>query len=189
MKKFLLSLTIVAAFAACKQGQQKNETETPLLLAPNTAYQNSSLSDTALNVNSQKQVTQAPRIIEKTTIIYRNTPQKSPKTPKPVFKSEPTATVTPTTPATKDSTQAGSSTSVETGNTNGQSDGADADTKEEKKGISKAAKGAIIGGVGGAVAGAVIGKNGKGAIIGGVIGAAGGYVLGRKQDKKDGRVN
>ena len=186
MNKILLSLSIVAALAACKQGQQKNETETPLLLSPNTAYQNSSLTDTALNLNEQKQATQAPRIIEKTTIIYRNAPQK---TPKPVFESEPTATTNPSAPETKDSTQSGGTASVETGNTNGQLDGADADTKEEKKGISKAAKAAIIGAVGGAVAGAVIGKNGKGAIIGGVIGAAGGYVLGRKQDKKDGRVN
>ena len=70
MNKILLSLSIVAALAACKQGQQKNETETPLLLSPNTAYQNSSLTDTALNLNEQKQATQAPRIIEKTTIIY-----------------------------------------------------------------------------------------------------------------------
>ena len=48
MNKVLLSLSIVAAFTACKQSQQKNETETPLLLSPNTAYQNSSLTDTAL---------------------------------------------------------------------------------------------------------------------------------------------
>ena len=209
MNKILLSLSIVAALAACKQGQQKNETETPLLLSPNTAYQNSSLTDTALNLNEQKQATQAPRIIEKTTIIYRNAPQKSPKSPKPVFESEPTATTNPSAPETKDSTQSGGTASVETGNTNGQLDAAqsggtasteagntngqadetDEVAKEEKKGISKAAKAAIIGAVGGAVAGAVIGKNGKGAIIGGVIGAAGGYVLGRKQDKKDGRVN
>jgi len=189
MNKILLSLSIVAAFTACKQSQQKNETETPLLLSPNTAFQNSSLTDTALNLNEQEQAIQAPRVIEKTTIIYRNAPQKSPKSPKPVFESEPTATTNPSAPETKDSTQSGGTASVETGNTNGQLDGADADTKEEKKGISKAAKAAIIGAVGGAVAGAVIGKNGKGAIIGGVIGAAGGYVLGRKQDKKDGRVN
>ena len=63
MNKVLLSLSIVAAFTACKQSQQKNETETPLLLSPNTAYQNSSLTDTALNLNEQKQATQAPRII------------------------------------------------------------------------------------------------------------------------------
>ena len=69
MNKVLLSLSIVAAFTACKQSQQKNETETPLLLSPNTAYQNSSLTDTALNLNEQKQATQAPRIIEKTTIF------------------------------------------------------------------------------------------------------------------------
>ena len=189
MNKILLSLSIVAALAACKQGQQKNETETPLLLSPNTAYQNSSLTDTALNLNEQKQATQAPRIIEKTTIIYRNAPQKSPKSPKPVFESEPTATTTTTATETKDAAQSGGTASTEAGNTNGQADETDEVAKEEKKGISKAAKAAIIGAVGGAVAGAVIGKNGKGAIIGGVIGAAGGYVLGRKQDKKDGRVN
>jgi len=111
-----------------------------------------------LNLNEQKQATQAPRIIEKTTIIYRNAPQKSPKSPKPVFESEPTATTNPSAPETKDSTQSGGTASVETGNTNGQLDGADADTKEEKKGISKAAKAAIIGAVGGAVAGAVFFK-------------------------------
>ena len=186
MNKILLSLSIVAALAACKQGQQKNETETPLLLSPNTAYHNSSLTDTALNLTEQKQATQAPRIIEKTTIIYRNAPQKIPK---PVFKSEPTVATTTTATETKDAAQSGGTASTEAGNTNGQADETDEVAKEEKKGISKAAKAAIIGAVGGAVAGAVIGKNGKGAIIGGVIGAAGGYVLGRKQDKKDGRVN
>lgn len=185
MKKLLLSLSIVAAFTACKSGKQQNETETSLLLSPNTAYQNSSLTDTAQAAEQQK-ITQAPRVIEKTTIIYRDAPVKKPKTQKPVFESEPTVNASTTTTETKDSTQSGTA-SAETGNTNSQA----AETEEaqpEKKGMSKAAKGAIIGGVGGAVAGAVIGKNGKGAVIGGIIGAAGGYVLGRKQDKKDGRV-
>ena len=187
MKKILLSLSIISVFAACKSSQQKNETETPLLLAPTANYQNSALTDTAQAVIKEAANAPKPRAIEKTTIIYRNTPIQSPASPKPVFDPEPAVSTTPATTEAKEPDASGT-TAAEAGNTEASNKDAE-EAQQEKKGISKAAKGAIIGGVGGAVAGAVIGKNGKGAIIGGVIGAAGGYVLGRKQDKKDGRVN
>ncbi|MFZ1530169.1 MAG: YMGG-like glycine zipper-containing protein [Ferruginibacter sp.] len=189
MKKILLSVSIVAILAACSSKQPASETNTQLLLPPQNAYQNNAMTDTAAAAQpaaEPKVAAQAPRIIEKQTIIYRDAPRK--KTQKPVLEAAPQETPpvasTNTPPAPADNGDNGSAE-------NGSGDGsADAETTTKKKeGISKAAKGAIIGGVGGAVAGAVIGKNGKGAVIGAVVGAAGGYILGRKQDKKDGRID
>ena len=192
MKNFLLSLSIAAVLAACSSKQPAAETNTQLLLPPQNAYQNNPMTDTAVAAQpaaEPKAVAQAPRIIERQTIIYREAPRKN--TQKPVLTSAPQETP-PIASADTPPAPAGNGTGADNGTAgSGSGDGAaDAETTVKKKeGISKAAKGAIIGGVGGAVAGAVIGKNGKGAVIGGVIGAAGGYILGRKQDKKDGRID
>ena len=64
MKKILLSLSIISVFAACKSSQQKNETETPLLLAPTANYQNSALTDTAQAVIKETANAPKPRVIE-----------------------------------------------------------------------------------------------------------------------------
>lgn len=191
MKKMLLSFSIAATVAACSS-KQPAETNTQLLLPPQSAYQNNAMTDTAVAaqpVAEPKAVAQAPRIIERQTIIYRDAPRK--KTTKPVLESVPQETPpvasTNTPPAPADNgTGAGNGTD---GSGTGEGSADAGTTAKKKEGISKAAKGAIIGGVGGAVAGAVIGKNAKGAVIGGVIGAAGGYILGRKKDKKDGRID
>jgi hypothetical protein len=215
MKKFILSLSIAAIFAACSNPQSA-ETLQANKLVPDTAglaafnhwkEQQSAFSMEGVSEQATEQVQQTEVVAAqpKQVIVYREAPvrrvapirqQAIAKAPTRVSNtgvreatsrddSSPSKTST-STPADNGST-AGTGTGVGTSETGTTGDVATAPA-EKKEGWSKAAKGTAVGGASGAVVGAVISKNKTtGAVIGGVVGAAGGYILGRKQDKKDGR--
>lgn len=188
MKKLLLSVSVLAVFAACSSKKENESTST--LVPMNTAgYSVSNAStdiakpaETVLPEKIQQTVPVKTRIITRTVYV----PREEKVQPVPVVSNagnnapvvQPQADAPQATVPTATGTSDASTTDKESAST-------ETASAAKKKGWSDAAKGAVIGGAAGAIGGAVInGKNrGKGAVIGAVIGAAGGYVIGRKRDK------
>ena len=190
MKNFLLSLTLIIAFAACNTIPAKEDTRDIQLLTDSTSYHNNFYSDTSSTVKNEPvpaaEAKDEPRVITITKrVIY--TPAKT-VNPEPVYQPQAnttpvtTSTPGPVTTGTTDNTAAGNGTSASTEPV------ATTTQTEKKKGWSSAAKGAAIGAGAGAIGGAIIAKKkGLGAVVGGVVGAAGGYIIGKNIDKRNGR--
>ena len=193
MKKFLLSFTIVAAFAACNNKPAEPSLTNVETLTPGKQNYDlhTVLSDTGsmnrVTVYGEKEYT-APattRIIER--VVYRDRPVRS--APKKAPQKEIVYVPAPASGTDNNNTGGNSNTNNNDGGTVAPAD-VPVPVPEKKKGWNNATKGAVIGGVGGAIGGAIISKKkGKGAIIGGVVGAAGGYVLGKVLDNKKARDN
>ncbi len=190
MKKILLSIVIIASFAACNN-TPKDDTRDIQLLSDPSAYQNNISADTAASVATQPvpaaEGKAAPQVITVTKrIIYMpaKTVNTAPVSHSTIY-TPPVATEVPNTvPATTDNgtTKAGTAGGTE-------APVATTTETEKKKGWSAAAKGAVIGAGTGAIGGAIISKKkGLGAIVGGVVGAAGGYIIGKDIDKKNNRL-
>jgi hypothetical protein len=189
MKKLLLSLIIIAGFAACKNDAEPIEKTGPVQLLPSVAAYNNNLnSDTSTTAVAD--VTPARVSVPATKIIYITRPAPTatiapPSAPVTQVPAPVTPSVTPTLPGT-----------TSTGGTTAQQGSGGVNTGNEaspvipqpvkKKGWNNATKGAVIGAGAGAIGGAILSKKkGLGAVIGGVVGAAGGYIIGKNIDKKN----
>ena len=210
MKKTILFVAIIAAFAACSNPQPVNDAGTNKDAVANDTVglsqfkqwkeqqQALSMDGVADKINTASINQELPVEKEKVApvIIYRNVPARQPRrarTTIPTRNTEPPVAKVPEAPAGNNNGSAGKgTTTTETAGTGTSGTGTGTTTEppivKKNEGWSKAAKGTVIGAGSGAVLGAILSKDkGKGAIIGGRIGGAGGYVLGRSKDKKDGR--
>ena len=187
MKKFLLSISIIGALAACNTKQE--ESRDIQLLTDSTAYQSNIYSDTIAQTKQSFVAESAPqpetKVITKIQKVYAPVMSK-PSYPvnEPTVATPPIATPAPTSlPGT--STNTDNTAGNETATAGTDTEGTETAEVQKKKGWSNAAKGAVIGAGAGAVGGAILAKKkGAGAIIGGVVGAAGGYVIGKDMDKR-----
>lgn len=187
MKKFLLSISIVTAFAACNTKQE--ESRDIQLLTDSTAYQSNIYSDTSARETQSFIAEPAPqpetKVITKIQKVY--VPIKSQQSypvREPAVATPPVAAPAPASlPGT--STNTDNTAGNETATTGTNTEGTETAEVQKKKGWSNASKGAVIGAGAGAVGGVILAKKkGAGAIIGGVVGAAGGYVIGKDMDKR-----
>jgi hypothetical protein len=185
MKNFILSIAIIAGFAACNSSAKQDDARDIRLLSDPASYNSSVYSDTPVTAKPDPIPaigSQEPKVVTvRERIIYRTAPVKNtaPVYEPPVNSPDVAATVpTPGTNTDNNSVQTGNGTvDDETASTTTQA--------EKKKGWSSAAKGAAIGAGAGAIGGAIIAKKkGLGAIVGGVVGAAGGYIIGKDIDKR-----
>lgn len=189
MKRFLLSISIIAALASCNTKQE--ESRDIQLLTDSTAYQSNIYSDTSVQATPSFVAEPAPqpetKVITKIKTVY--VPVKSQQSypvREPAVATPPVATPAPA-PLPGTSTNTDNTAGNETATTGTNSEGTETAEVQKKKGWSNAAKGAVIGAGAGAVGGAILAKKkGAGAIIGGVVGAAGGYVIGKDMDKRKG---
>jgi len=187
MKKFILAISIIGAFASCKNNSESDTSNRDIqLLSDSTVYNNNTFSDTAVTVKAEAvplKLSESPRVVVKRK---RTIPAKS-SVSAPVYSGPanvPPVTATPPIVPAPAGPTVGNSSGTGTADNSGTV--ATTPQVEKKKGWSKAAQGAAIGGVTGAVGGAIISKKkGLGAVIGGVVGAAGGYIIGKKMDKKE----
>lgn len=186
MKKFILSVFVVATFMACKNESKTDTANRDIqFLSDSTVYNNSTFSDTAATPKEEiipEKAEPAPKVIVKTIRIHDRAPVKAPVYRQPA--SVPPVLATP--PVAEAPAKTSESGSATTGTTSDNGSVATTPEVQKKKGWSKAAQGAAIGGVAGAVGGAIISKKkGLGAVVGAAVGAAGGYIIGKNKDKKE----
>ena len=183
MKKFLLALTIITGFAACKNGPEPIEKTGAVQLLPSVAaYNNNTNSDTS--GMAAPEITPAKVTSRPTKIVYITrqaapTAANTPPAPVNQVPAPVTPSVTPPLPGTEST---GSTTTQQgSGGTNTGKEVSPAIPQPvKKKGWNNATKGAVIGAGAGAIGGAILSKKkGLGAVIGGVVGAAGGYIIGK----------
>lgn len=196
MKKYLLALLIVAAFAACNSKPSATVQTDLVVLTPGNKMhvysddQSDKRAADPKSVRITRAQTQMPEVASDTPVRIDENISKLPpyeitaaestivKESKAIQEDEVIAPVTNTVNSGSVDPAAEKKDSVYTAAT-------PVLAEKEKKDWSNAAKGAVIGGAGGAIGGAVISKNKvKGAIIGGVIGAAGGYIFGKTKDNQ-----
>jgi len=184
MKKFLLALTIVTGFAACKNSPEPIETTGAVQLLPAVAtYNNNANSDTASTATVAITPAKAPSAPTKIVYIIKQPAQTAANTPAAPVNQAPAPVMAPVIPTTG-SIDTATVQNPTAGNTGSKVDPVVQPVK--KKGWNNATKGAVIGAGAGAIGGAILSKKkGLGAVIGGVVGAAGGYIIGKNMDKKN----
>lgn len=190
MKRFLLSLSIITALAACNTESQKDDTRDIQLLTDSTAYQNDYYADTTAKQAGQALV-EEPKAKVETRVITRVQKVYVPVKAQPSYPVYEPPVATPPIANPVPASVPGQSTNTD--NTVGtddagagpSTDGTETAQVEKKKGWSNATKGAVIGAGAGAIGGAVLAKKkGLGAVVGGVVGAAGGYIIGKDVDNR-----